>query len=331
MQTFVTRVWLSSALTGVALFFSVPEASARRPFTETEPQPRRFTLLRPQMDTPSEQLAYADGLRDRGRLRRAQRQYRALVRYWSNSREAAEAQFAYARVLQERNRLSRAFEEYEVLMNEFTGRFPHREVLEIKFDIAETLMERRRARFFIFPGFQAPERALPLFESIVDHGPRWDRAAEAALNVARIKERIDRWEEAVFAYERVAIRYPGTLQAKEAAFGKARSLNRLSDEYPRNLDGAETALYAFASFLQTHPDSEWADEARDSMRQLQRRIEALEFDIADFYDRRGRHPDAARIKFERFIERFPHSEKREEAEARLARLPEPGRMAENDS
>jgi len=303
---------------GIAALLLLPcAAEASRPFQEEEREPRRFRLLRPKMDEPDAQLRHADALRERGRMRRAQRQYRALVRYWPNATEAAQAQYAYAQVLEERGKLNRAFDQYEQLMEKYTGMFPHKEVLDRIFAIGETTMERRRGRFFIFPGFHAPERAVPYFESVVEHGPQWERAPEAQLNIARIKEDTSRLEEAVFAYDRVEFRYPRSPLVEEASFGKARALYQISREHPNHVDGAETAMHALGLFIRRYPESEHVEEAREYMRTLYREIARITYEKARYYDRIARRPNAAITTYQRFLDEFPDTEWSDTARKRL--------------
>ncbi len=306
---------------GLALFLLHPATvEAKRPYYEEEREPRRFRLLRPKMDAPDRQLAYANELREAGRRRGARRQYRALVRYWPNTPEAAHAQYARAQLLEERGRLFRASEEYATLLENYTGMVPHAQVLERKFEIAETIREQRRARFLIFPGFHAPERAIPVLESIVEHGPRWERAPDAQLLIGQIKEDTGKLEEAIIAYDRVEFRYPRSPQVEEAAFGKARALYQLSQEYPNHVDGAETAMHALAIFVRNHPDSEHAPEAREYMRTLYDRLARIKFEKARYYDRIARAPKAAITSYELFLEEFPDSVYVDFAERRLETL-----------
>lgn len=306
---------------GLAVCFTNPlAAEASRPYHEEEREPRFFRLLRPKMDDPAAQLAYAHDLREDGRRRGAERQYRALVRYWPSSHEAAKAQYAYAQILEERGKLGRALDEYEYLMEHYTGQFPHEEVLARLYDMGQTVREERRGQFFFFPGFHAPERAIPYFEAVVANGPQWERAPEAQLKIAQIKEEIDHIEEAVFAYDRVETRYPGSPQAEEAGFGKGRTLYELSREAPNHLDGAETALHALAQFVRSYPDSEHIEEARTYMRTVYRRMARISYDKARYYDRIARRPLAAITTYERFLEEFPDTEWSDTARDRLQSL-----------
>ncbi len=315
------RLFIRHALLygGLALFLLLPATGeASRPFHEEErPKTHWFRLFRPRMSDPSSQLGYADGLWDRGRKKGARRQYRALVRYWPSAPEAGHAQYAYARALEYRGQKTRALDEYETLMTRYTGMFPHTEVLQRIYDMGETAMERRRGRFLIFPGFHAPERGVPFFEAVVEHGPQWERAPEAQLNIARIKENIDRPEEAVFAYDRVEIRYPRSPFVEEAALGKARTLYQIARDYPNDIDSAETALYTLGMFVRNYPNSEHVEEAREHMRTLYRDLARLNYQKARYYDRIARRPRAAVTTYERFLEEYPDSEWSDYARQRL--------------
>lgn len=294
-------------------------ASASRPFIEEEQQ-RRAIFLRPSMDTPDEQLEYARQLHERGRLRRAQRQYRALVRTWPRAHEAAQAQLGYAQVLQERGKFRRSLEEYNRLEDIYPGRYPHTEVLEELLAMANQLRTQRSGEWLFFPGINRPERALPFLERIVQTGPRWDRAAEAKLALAELQEEMGDLEYAVLTYERLERRHRGAPEAITAAFRRGHLLAELSTRHSRHVDGMETAYIALGLAVQQFPRDERADAARLAMLDLRARMATAAFDKAVFYDRTMRNPQAAVITYEQFLANFPNSEHVEKARQRLAEL-----------
>jgi hypothetical protein len=139
---------------------SSPNGPTRSPeeaqLVQPDPAPR---------DTAAAQLEYAHDLRAPGKLRKAGKAYRALVITWPGSAQAPEAQYGYAQMLDARGKLLDAFDEYEILMTRFVGGFPYDAVLQRQFEIGQSVMNRRRGSFLLFGGFQAPERAVPLFEA----------------------------------------------------------------------------------------------------------------------------------------------------------------------
>lgn len=301
-------------------FAWVDSADARRPYYEEERPARRIFFRGPAQDNPTDQFAYAQSLHERGRLRRAGRHYRLLVRHWPAANEAPDAQLAYARVLEERGRLARAVDELDRLAELYVGQFPHEVALQKKFAIAERMIEERRGQWFIFPGFNASERAIPVLESIVRMGPRWERSPQAQLMIGQIQEENGHREEAVLAFERVETRYPRSPEAEEAAFARARVLMDLADRYPRDQDTLDAAFTTLALILQQFPEAENAETAASHLRDLHERRASMVYNRALFYDRIARRPMAAEIVYERLLANFPDSELAASARARLDEL-----------
>ena len=106
------------------------------------------------------------------------------------------AQFCYAQLLQERGQLQKAFDEFQVLVDNFAGRFPkYNDVLAHQFKLAKLIMERRTGEFFVFDGFLAPERAIPLLEKVIQNGPQSRHAPEAQYLIGQAEEHIQEYEE----------------------------------------------------------------------------------------------------------------------------------------
>jgi outer membrane protein assembly factor BamD (BamD/ComL family) len=310
-----TYLWI-----GLALLLMTLPAEAKRPFFEEAREPRRWVLLRPKMDNPVAQLAYADLLREEGKLRRSQRQYRALVRYWPNTLEASAAQHALAQVLYARGKEYRATQEYERLFDFHAGAFAHDEVLAELFSIAQATEVRRRGTFLFLPGWRAPERAIPVYELVVRHGPRWENAPQALFQMGQLHEEQKDWEDAILMYDRLMIRYPRHALTAEAAHGKARALTAWALEYPRHVDGLESAVQANMVALRDTTQLDYQETARDAIVELRQLVAALDWDVARYYDRIAKAPQAAIISYEGYLRRHPASQQAAKAEQRIAYL-----------
>lgn len=303
----------------VALVWGVADASAR-PYEETKKVHSWFSFSRPVEKTPAAQLKRGDAFREDGRLRKATRAYKALVVTWPGSPEAALAQYRRAKTLDERGKLDQAFDEYQALMDRFTGLFPHDEVLARQFEIAKATMKRKRGSVFGLGGFEAPERAVPMFEAVIRNGPRSAFAPEAAFLAGMAQERAGEYELAVVAYMTSLHRYPDGAYAERSALGRARVLKKLSEESPNDVAALEQAWAATVLFLNTYPRSAEAplvEAYRDTL--AQRRARAA-YDKAVFYDRLAKKPDAAREAYSSFVSAFPNSEWAGVARQRLAAL-----------
>ena len=304
----------------MAVFLLTLPAEANRPFFEEEQKPRRWVLLRPKMSEPADQLAYADTLRAAGHLRRAQRQYRALIRYWPNTLEAAMGQHSLAQVLYARGKEYRATQEYERLFEFHAGSFAHDQVLAELYGIAQATETRRRGQFLFLPGWRAPERAIPVYALVVRHGPRWENAPQALLQMGHLHEQQSDWEDAILMYDRLIIRYPRHPLSADAAHGKARAMTAWAFEYPRHVDGLESAMQANLVALRDAPQTGQEVTARDAIIELRQIVADLDWDVARYYDRIAKVPEAAVISYEGFIRRHPASQRAIQAQERVAYL-----------
>jgi len=295
-------------------------ATASKPYSAESDSGKKGVFLRPSEDTPHEQLAYADGLYQRNRLKRADRQYRALVRSWPRSPEAVTAQYKHATILAKRDKLVKAFEAYQDLVDNYTGRFQYEDVLERQFEIAEEIMNRRVGKLLILRGFEAPERALDLLEKVVTNGPRWEKAPEAQHLMGEIQEYTKQYELATVSYMETMLRYPRSPFAEKSAFGRARCLSTISNESPTDNEAAEEAWYQLSIFNTTYPESEYRDQASILTRQIYDRLALNAYQVATFYDRQARNHKAALNAYESFVQRFRTSKWTEEAKTRIEAL-----------
>jgi len=275
----------------------------------------------PAMTNAAEQLAYANSLLSQpGKRREAEKQYRELVHEWPQSPEAPLAQMAYAGLLEERGKHRRAFEECQYLIEFYTGSFPYQGVLERQFRIAHQVMTGRQGKLIFLRGFEAPERAIPMFRKIVENAPSWKKAAEAQYLVGVILEGDHEYAEAVVAYERAMTRYPESEFASEGEFRRAVSLYKLADKRPRDEKSCRVALTALSRFLNRYADSDNAQSADQYRQALQERLTALYYERAVFYDRAARRPRAALIAYRDFVQQCPSAEQIPAVKARIEQL-----------
>lgn len=304
----------------LTLLATAPSARAEEPYEETEKKHGWFSFNKPAKKNPSDQLIHANGLREADRLKKARKAYLALVTTWPGSVEAPIAQFAYAQLLDRAGDYDEAFDEYQELMDKYPGLFPYDETLSRQFWIATYFMNKPKGKFLIFPGFMAPERAVPMLENVVKNAPRGEKAAEAQYLIGRAYELSQQYELAVVAYMVAQQRYPKGQFAEKAAFGRAVCWYRMAEESPNDEEALEQAWAAVVTFVQAFPKADQIDLAmayRDTL--LRRRAEAS-YNKALYYDKLAKRPDAALQSYRSFVRMFPNSEWTAIAQARIDAL-----------
>lgn len=299
---------------------SCPISARAKPYREESSRRGWFLVSRPREKTPAAQLAHANDLLERGALEKAAKQYRLLGRHWPEAPEAAHAQYRYAQLLDRFEKIEDAFDEYQKLFDRYPQQFPYETVLQRQFEIAKELMNTRKGRFLIFPGFQAPERAIPLFEKVIANGPEWTGAPEAQFLIGRAHELNLAYEQAIIAYDTVQQRYPTSPFSEDASYRLVLCWQKLANEQRQNQQILNSAWTAAMFFLNAYPMSEHVAEVRNISRHLLDQRAKIAYQIADYYDRIARKPDAARTAYESCVKEFPQTDWARRAEARLAKL-----------
>ncbi len=284
---------------------------------ERAEQKQRSIFHRPEMDTAPEQLAYAQKLKAKNKLRAARSAYNDLVHHWHHCPEAPQAQFEVGRILYEQGKYEKAFQAFQYLIDFFSGQFQYNEVLEFQLKIANQVMNDRWGDVLFLPGFEAPERALPLLNKLVNNAPNWDKTPAVRLTIGMIHEDLKHYEDAVVAYEAVELHHGEVDIAENAAFRKAICLYTLSEKSPRDEKRCRAALSALATFLAQHKQSEKQAEAADYLENLQLRLATMYYDRALFYDIMAKRPKAALIAYRDFLKKFPASDRAQEVFTRM--------------
>jgi len=299
---------------------AVPAARADRPYTESEPARGLHLFNRPKKGNPADQWAYVQALDRAGKTRAARRQALSLRLFWPHSPEAPAAQMLHARLLDRRGKLQDAFDAYQYLIKHYPGRFDFREVLDRQMALATELMDRRKGRFLFFPGFDAPERAVPLFEQIASNAPEWPRTAEAYYRIGVARQRVYEYATAIDAFFTTLNRFPDSEFAEPAAFRQAQCHIKLAAESPQDDRALETAIAACDLYLQRYPDTARASEVGATRQRLQDQRAANSYARARYYDRILRNPEAAIIEYRAFIARFPQAKQVPTARQRIQKL-----------
>jgi outer membrane protein assembly factor BamD (BamD/ComL family) len=307
-----------AAFAAVLLSVAATDAGAA-PYEVTARKHSWFSFIKPHERTPEAQLERAERFASRGWLKNAQDAYRALVITWPASTNAGRAQMGYAQMLDDRGRLEEACAAYDELLDRYNGDRIYTNIVQRQFEIAKTVMGRRKL-ILIFGGFRAPEKAIPLFESVVRHAPTSTEAPEAQFLIGECNELIDEYELAVVAYMNTQHRYPDSSFAIKAAYARTRCLFQMSMDRRNDEEALEEAWAATVAFQNAYPTSDYDEEIKANRESLLRRRTLMAYKRAEFYDRIARRPQAALACYRQFIAMYPSSDLSQTARIRIERL-----------
>jgi len=271
---------------------------------------------RPSKKTPADQFAFAEKQKSKGKLRSAKGAYNDLVHEWHNSPEAIKSQYQLALILLEQGKYIKSFKEFQYLIDHYAGQFDYKKVLEYQTKIARQVMGDRWGDFLFLPGFEAPERALPLFEQIIANAPNWNKIPGVRLKMGLTYEEVKQYEDAIVSYDTVRQYHPLSDEAETALFRKSYCLYVLAKKAPRDEKRCRAALSALSSFLSRYKMSPNKTIAESYLEELNLHLSEMYYSRALFYDNKKR-PKSALIAYQDFLKKFPSSKRAQEVFARV--------------
>ena len=268
-------------------------------------------------DTPEDQLLFATGFFDQKDYPRARREFQKLLKAYKESREAAEAQYYLGRCAEETGDYYQAFLDYRKTIQVYPSTKRFDEILEREYRIGNYFLAGKKRKLFgtaaLIP---ARDKAIEVFQAIVDDGPfsEYGQLAQHKLGVAHLA--LENYEQAVSAFEQFLSRYPKSPLADDARFQITQA--SLKGTFKSDYDQSPTdlAIRELETFLRDYPTSQLAGEAHRRVQELKERRAQHEYQVAQFYERRKR-PDAARLSYETIVEQFGDTGLAAQAAARL--------------
>ena len=255
-------------------------------------------------DSPEEQLAFAVAFFDRREYGRATREFKKLLRAYKESREAAEAQYYLGRCEEEAGDYYKAFLEYRRTLQTYPSTARVEELLEREYRLGNHFLSGKKRKVFgtaaILP---ARDKAVEIFQAIVDDGPfsQHGELAQYKLGLAHLA--LQDYEAAVTAFEQLVSRYPESPLVDDAHFQIAQASLKGTFKSAYDQSPTDLAIRELQAFAQRYPESELTGEAAGRLQELKARRAQHEYQVAQFYERRKRLASAL-VYYEAIVEQF---------------------------
>ena len=178
----------------------------------------------------------------------------------------------------------------------------------------ETLEGRRVFLFFTDVDY---ERAIELFQEVIDNYPYSDYATLAELKIADVYFEQGRFEEAASYYQDFVELHPRHPQVSYAIYRRGECAFRQMYAGDQDQTPTHEAVAQFRFLLERYPESEYAEEARLNLAQAEDRLAANVLEIADFYFDREQYYAAA-DRYREALELYPEHSGRLRTAYRLA-------------
>jgi outer membrane protein assembly factor BamD (BamD/ComL family) len=222
---------------------------------------------------------------------------RRTLKIWPQSDYAPKAEYLIARCYEARHQDEKAFKEYQKLLQKYPKIDNYQEIVTREYEIANRFLHGQWFRLWGYiPFFPSMDKTVAMYEKLIKNGPYSAVAPQAQLNIGAAREkqvsffnRVDPFREAVKAYETAADRYRDKPQvASEALFkaGYAYYKQAKKAEYDQGVAGQ--AISTFDDFVTLYPSDARAAEAQKLKSALKTEQARGSFEIARFYEKKGR-------------------------------------------
>lgn len=262
------------------------------------------------------QMAVARNYEQTGQLGAALSSYRHLVRQFPGAGEAPEAQFKVAQLEEKAGDFARAFNSYQRLIERYPRSDRFDQAIERQFEIATLFLEGERMRLLGIPTFPSMERAVEMFQKVVENAPFSRYAPMAQFNIGLAREKQGHTAQAIAAYQETLDRYPDSEVADDAMYQVGYTWMQASRSGSYDQSATLRAIEAFEDFIFRFPESEKVPQARENLEILGGREVEGTYKVARFYDHQKSYR-AAVIYYNDVVRLSPDSEEADRARVRI--------------
>jgi len=215
---------------------------------------------------------------------------RRVVRQWPLSDYAPTAQYLMGRCYEAKHQDEKAFNQYQKLLQKYPNVPQYDEVLARQYQIAGRFLGGQWFKLWGYiPFFPSMGKTAEMYDKIVKNGPFSRVAPHAQLRIGAAREKQHDYPLAVKAYEAAADRYhdrPGI--AADAVFRTGMSHYKQAKRAEYDQSAAARAIAAFTDFRTLFPQDRRAARAEQIIADLRREQARGAFEIARFYEQKGK-------------------------------------------
>ena len=235
-----------------------------------------------------------------------------------NSPVAPLARFRQAQLLEQRGDLDKAFETYQLVITRHQASSLYSKARDNQAKVAHAAADGQiSSNFLWFKPDLDIKKIVSMLETVRDNAPRSPSAAKAQHAIGRAYES-KKWkaDDAIAAYQKVVDNYPRSPYAPEAQYKIGHILMMGASKGNRDNSNLDRALHTFEDLRQSYPGSKRADEATARISDIRSRDIQRNFDIGEFYFRKG-ETDSASVYYREVIRETKGGALHEQAKKRL--------------
>jgi outer membrane assembly lipoprotein YfiO len=234
--------------------------------------------------------------------------------------EASEAQYYMGRSMEELKNLFEAYLSYQKILESYPNSKRINEVIEREYAIAETLAAGKNTQVMGLKKYDFTEHpSITIFRSLAEKAPGSDYASKAQYQLGMLYFNLKRYDEAKDAFTRLIDKYPDSVWYAPAKYQLAQAVARGFSGTDYDTASVTEATSRLDEFLSSHPDSDVASQASESLKNLNEKAAQKSYETGFFYESRKKYK-AAGVYYNIVLDKYPRTSWAEKADAALKRV-----------
>lgn len=258
-------------------------------------------------DTPQEQLEWAMILYMEKNYEQAINEFKKLIKHYPNSSQACDAQYYIGRVYEEMGKYYEAFKAYQKVIDVYPYTQKVEEIIEKQYRIGDLYYTGHKDNFLGINLGSPLERALEIFQKVIDNAPYGQYAAISQYKIGIILGKLGRYGEARQAFIKLEKNYPDSEFAKEAKYQIGLLGYKVSPKSHYTQEETDTAIKEMEEYLNFSPKSSLTEDAQKILRDLRNKKAESLFKIAQFYERQKKF-ESALVYYEDIVNQYSDTE-----------------------
>lgn len=242
----------------------------------------------------AEQLAQkGKSAEQRGDSVEAAKRYDELSQRHPSYTDAAELNYKAATLWEDASKPEKAFDSYQNYITTFRSGVNYQNALTRQSSIAFLAAKGGLSTKFLGLTQDPPyENVVEMLSKVRDNAPASDLAAKAQFAIGTYSESKEKTDLAAAAYFKVLDNYPNHSLAPEATLRAGKALAGITQDGNQNSSNLQRAKSTLEDLIQQYPGSSQASEARSLLSQISGTGLQRTYDIAEFYEKKGKFSSA---------------------------------------
>ena len=255
----------------------------------------------------------------RGNFGAAIKAYRTIVKKHPKDTLAPGSCYRLGQLQEQTHKYLMAAQSFAVLCEKYPKSEHFEESVEGMFRIGEMYLTGQKTKFLGITIKSGTDAAAEIFTMIIRTAPYGKYTARAEFDLGRAREKQQRNEAAIAAYQSVVEKFPDDPIAVDAQYQIGYIWSKASTGGTYDPAAANNAKVAFEDFLTRFPNSEKSVQAKQNLKRMEHKQTSTAYDIAKFYDKQKQYRAAA-IYYNEVIRTQPGSTEGEKAKKRISEL-----------